>query len=180
MSEKIEFSYNGVRVRGDIYRQSERDISVEITDPYQKLTNGLHIPYFAFFGDQSRKTFADDNHREKTGRGLLKQLYDIGRSIEANDVELREEYEKYKQDRQRLRLLIVLNKLIQRRLRKQFKKGELSQKEYQSKLKESRDEVKHLRFRVSKLFEVYFDDFFDVTVGVGTRDDVVRKIQDLS
>ena len=81
MSRKQEVSIkvDGIEVVGEIFYRSEGDIGIRITNPYQGLTNGCHIPYFSRPFHSFQTEYGD-----KMAENLLKYLYELGKYMEEN------------------------------------------------------------------------------------------------
>ena len=69
----------GAKVEGTIIFRSESDIEVRITKPFQGLSWGLHIPYFA----RPVRSFTT-TCGESTAKRLLENLYELGGYIHEN------------------------------------------------------------------------------------------------
>ena len=67
------------KITGVITFRCESDISVRITSPYDGLTGGLHIPYFA----RAYSSFRG-KHGDETALDLLKKLETLGSYIKEN------------------------------------------------------------------------------------------------
>jgi hypothetical protein len=83
-------------VEGHITYLKANDISVEITNPYQEIRSGLHIPWFAMHLKEIH--FADSNrilteYGRKRAEILLAKLYVDCKYFEANKDRLKAVYE---------------------------------------------------------------------------------------
>ena len=81
MSENITIVVDGTNVKGEIVQRSGSDIEVRITSPYQGISRGMHIPYFARVNPARdyRGPYGDE-----TAVGLLKDLFLLGKFVEEN------------------------------------------------------------------------------------------------
>jgi hypothetical protein len=79
MNQEVKVVVNGKTISGQIIFRCESDISVRITRPYNGLTGGLHIPYFA----RDNSSFMG-KHGDETALDLLKELEILGTYIKEN------------------------------------------------------------------------------------------------
>ena len=71
MDIKIKITINGQEVEGQVTHRCASDITVKITKPYQNVSRGLHIPYFA-----RPCTSFDSDFGDKTAKGSKE--YNVG------------------------------------------------------------------------------------------------------
>ncbi len=89
----LKIIVEGVEVEGAILTLNDRNIDIEIVKPYQDLSGGRSIPYFAI---QHISKYTDDNGY--SAGYILKELYQLGKFIELNKVKLKQKYFQYKQE----------------------------------------------------------------------------------
>ena len=172
MHDKIQTMIDGQKVEGEITFRSESDISVKITKPYQDVSRGLHIPYFA----RSQKSF-DSDYGDKTAKDLLENIYYLCTFIFENMGSLLNEYLKYKE---RIKYLgakhvseyVFKSKRLQ--LRKLLRSGKIDNIDYQKRLARIRKEFKKFELKRSLTWSRFFEEYFPMIVPVTTRKDILR------
>ena len=87
MHTKIKVTIKGQEVAGEITHRSASDINVKITQPYQNVSRGLHIPYFA----RPYKSF-DSELGDEIAKDLLESIYHLCTFIFENLDSLTEQY----------------------------------------------------------------------------------------
>ncbi|MFB6355498.1 MAG: hypothetical protein ABEJ65_03165 [bacterium] len=174
MNERITIQHKGHEVRGTIVHRSIRGITVRINQPYAGLKNGLSIPYFAYFGDRDPSYLEEKGDR--TARRLLGELYDAGQSIEEHRSELKSAYQQYEKEREEYLAIIGINHFEKKTLRRKFKNDQLTQKQYQRKLKPLQEENKEAKLAIHKLYDKYFDEIIE---GNPYRKTVLNHIRNL-
>lgn len=137
----IKIEVDGRKVTGSIIFLSSSGFAIEIDNPYKNIrAASLHIPYFAM--PRKSRWYADSNGLTDRGRSiaedLLRDIYLIIRYVEKNlDIFIEahqifsELFDELYPDR------ISDDEYSERKapLKKKFKRGEFSQKEYMAELK---------------------------------------------
>jgi len=77
--EAISTEHKGVHIDGKIIFRTGSDIDIKILQPYQNLTTGSHIPYFArpygsFLGE----------YGDRSAKEMLTELYELGLYLDKN------------------------------------------------------------------------------------------------
>ena len=128
MKEPIEVSVDGQRVTG-ILDCGQWDLSVMITSPYEGFNSGLHIPFFArnhnpegYFGEKGMTAALE----------ILKTLHGWVRVFEEEKGRIKSSIENVVATMDK-ESCIAPSEVKERQiiLRRQFKGGELNQKQYQ-------------------------------------------------
>jgi hypothetical protein len=81
----VKIAVNKVEVKGKITYRSAILIDIEIIEPFQNISKGLHIPYFS----RAFHSFEDD-YGDQTAEKLLRELYDISKYLDKNMNSLKE------------------------------------------------------------------------------------------
>ena len=168
MGTEIELKVNGILVVGKICHRTSRDIVVEITEPFQGISKGLHIPYFG-----AKYRSYDGTHGSETAKNLLKQIYTIcceTRNSAPKLVELLELWDILKNEYQDR---TISNRELKRNMRKDFKGGIISQTQYQSSLRAMDRELTSCHIRLSGLFRERIQPFFTDVIPVCSRQMVI-------
>ncbi|MEJ2727374.1 MAG: hypothetical protein P8185_02495 [Deltaproteobacteria bacterium] len=132
MHTKIQITIDGQKVEGEITYRCASDISVKITKPYQDVSRGLHIPYFA----RPHASF-DSDLGDKTARDLLKSIYHLCKFTFENLGSLIAQYLEIKKRIKHLEAKHVSEWVFKSKrikLRKLLKSGEIDNIEYQKQL----------------------------------------------
>ena len=175
MHAKIQTTIDGQKVEGQITHRSASDISVKIIHPYQDVSSGLHIPYFA----KSHKRF-DSDFGDKTAKDLLKSIYHLCTFIFENMDSLIDEYLEFKKRIKFLEAKLVSEYVFKSKrlqLRKQLRSGEIDNLEYQKRLTPIRKEYEKFERKKNLIWNGFFEEYFPMIVPVTTRDDILRIIE---
>ena len=172
MHKKIKKVIDGQKVEGEITHRSANDINVKITKPYQDVSRGLHLPYFA----RSLISF-DSDLGDKIAKDLLENIYHLCTSIFENMDSLTDEYLKFKKrikflEAKRVSEFVFKSKRLQ--LRKLLRSGKIDNIEYQKRLTPIRKEFEKLELKKNLVWSRFFEEYFPMIVPVGTRRDVLR------
>lgn len=164
----LELDIDGIDVCGIITYRSASDIDIEITKPYQGISNGRHIPYFA----RQTNSFLTE-YGDKRAPDLLVETYDICSYIDDNFILLRRSILTL------CKITAVRNGFIldndfndkEKRLKMEFKGRRIDQKEYQKELKELREGIQ------KDIWDDFFDRNFPMTVPYfDTRTEVIEYL----
>jgi hypothetical protein len=172
MHTKIQTTIDGQIVEGEITHRSARDISVKITHPYQDVSRGLHIPYFA----RPYKSF-DAEPGDEVAKDLLENIYHLCTFIFENMGSLLDEYRKFKKrvkflEAKRVSEYVFKSKRLQ--LRKKLRRSEIDNLEYQKRLASIRKEYKKFERKKNLIWNGFFEEHFPMIVPVTTRKDILR------
>jgi len=74
--ETVKLVVDGIEVGGIVLQKSESDFEIAITKPYQNLTTGSHIPYFARDVLSFKGEYGDDSIK-----ATLRYLYELGKHL---------------------------------------------------------------------------------------------------
>jgi hypothetical protein len=176
MHTKIQITIDGQKVEGEITYRCASDICVKITKPYQDVSRGLHIPYFA----RPHASF-DADYGDKTATDLLESIYHLCKFTFENLDSLTDQYLKIKK---RIKHLEARNisewvfKSKRIKLRKLLKSGEIDNIEYQKQLTGIRKAYEEFESKKDTIWHGFFHEYFPMTVPVGTRDDILRIFED--
>jgi hypothetical protein len=175
MNTKVELTINGQEVEGEITHRSATDIDVEITQPYQGISTGLHIPYaarpFKSFETELGDTIAKD---------LLKEIYSICTFISTNLDSLTEEYLQVKKRIKYLEAKSVSEWVFKSKrfqLRKLLRSGQIDNIEYQKRLTPLTKEYRKLRLKIYPIWSRFIEENFPMVVTAGIRNDVLRFLE---
>ncbi len=175
MHAKIQTTIDGQKVEGQITHRSASDISVKIIHPYQDVSRGLHIPYFA----KSHKRF-DSDFGDKTAKDLLKSIYHLCTFIFENMDSLIDEYLEFKKRIKFLEAKLVSEYVFKSKrlqLRKQLRSGEIDNLEYQKRLTPIRKEYEKFERKKNLIWNGFFEEYFPMIVPVDTKNDVLRILE---
>ena len=82
--QEFAIKVDGTKILGEVTYRSEADIVIRITEPFQGLTHGSHIPYFS----RPVNSFLTE-YGDKMAENLLKYLYELGFYIRENGAFIR-------------------------------------------------------------------------------------------
>jgi hypothetical protein len=172
MNTKIRLTINGQKVEGEITHRSASDINVKITQPYQDVSRGLHIPYFA----RSHKRF-DSDLGDKIAKDLLKSIYHLCAFIFENMDSLSGQYLKNKKrikflEAKHISEYVFKGKRLQ--LRKLLRIGRIDNLEYQKRLTPIRKEYEKFELKRSLIWSNFFEEYFPMIAPVDTIKDILR------
>jgi hypothetical protein len=172
MHAKIQTTIDGQKVEGEITYRSASDINVKITNPYQDVSRGLHIPYFA----RPYKSF-DTELGDKIAKDMLKEIYHLCTFIFEKMDSLLDEYLKFKKrikflEAKRVSEYVFKSKRLQ--LRKKLRSSEIDNLEYQKRLAPIRKEYKKFERKKNLIWNGFFEEYFPMIVPVTTRKDILR------
>jgi hypothetical protein len=176
MDTKIKVTINGQKVEGEITHRSASDILVKITQPYQNVSRGLHIPYFA----GSHKRF-DSDLGDKIAKDLLESIYHLCHFIFENMGPLTAKYLKFKKrikflEARRVSEFVFKSKRLQ--LRKMLRSGKIDNIEYQKRLAPIRKEYKKFELKKALAWSRFFEEYFPMIVPARTKKDILKIIED--
>jgi hypothetical protein len=173
MDREIQIFVKGVRVMGSIRHLSSRDICVEILEPYQGVSTGRHIPYFA----APHVSFTGE-YGMKRAKQLLKQIYKICVEAELHAPKLAKVVEQWDLLKAKTREVSEQNRLQKIELRKQFRAGKIAQTHYQNALRSMEIELTDYHIKTSALFREKVQPFFTEIISIGTDEMVMKLIKD--
>ena len=178
MSESISMVVDGMNVEGEIVHRSGSDLEVRITSPYQGISRGMHIPYFAR-ADPARDYRGP--HGDGTALGLLKSLFLLGKFLEEDMCILKTRLVEMDAaiaslDQERFSRESVFRE-VRRDLRARLLSGSLDNKVYQQLLVQAKKKVETHRDEIWRLGGDFFEWNFPMIVPVGTRDDVLAILR---
>lgn len=150
---------------------NSRDLSVEIRKPYQNLSLGLHIPYFAmgvssYFGPYGYERSKD----------LLEQLYRIAEYVERKQDILRVQLAQSRSEiatATKGRLTMTSFRKARLKLRKQLKEGVIDNIEFQRRIGRMRREAEGWQTRAWELEEQFWDGHFQTVINMSIRDSII-------
>ena len=175
MNTRIKIIIDRQEVEGEITHRSASSIDVKITKPYRDFSRGLHIPYFARPGNSFAAEFGD-----KTAKDLLKSIYHLCKYISDNLDSISAQYLQIKKTVKLLEAENISEKVFKTKrleLRKLLKSKQIDNVEYQKSLIAIKKEYQKLETRKSRIWSEFFEDYFPMVVPVGTRDDVLRVLE---
>jgi len=170
---KLKIYIDGIYVEGTILR-STGEISVQITQPYQHISDGSHIPCFA------RGHISFDGERgDKVAKSLLKGLYSIGCYLDSEMSSIRRELDETKDHISQLPLKFNNEQFTEekRKLKKSFKLGEFDSKAYQQQLKLLKKRLEEYNQTVSEMMDSFFKKSFPMCIPYGTTEQVLDIIE---
>jgi hypothetical protein len=176
MHTKIQITVDGQKVEGEITYRCASDITVKITKPYQDVSRGLHIPYFA----SSHSRF-DSDFGDKAAKGLLENIYHLCTFTFGNLDSITGQYLKIQK---RIKYLEARNisewvfKSKRLKLRKMLRSGEIDNIEYQKQLTGIRKAYEEFELKKNQIWHGFFDEYFPMIVPITTRDDILRIIEE--
>ena len=174
METKISISVNGISVVGEICHRSSRDIVVEIIEPYQGMSKGLHIPCFG-----AKYSNYDGDHGIKTAQHLLKQMYTICFEAEKNAHQLIGYVNQWLTLKNEYQVKEISNKESKRVLRKEFKSGIITQTQYQNTLRAIDKEETNYYICLGELFHEKIQPYFSEIIPICSRESTVNFIKNL-
>ena len=175
MHTKIQIKIDGQKVEGEITYRCASEITVKITKPYQDVSRGLHIPYFA----RLHATF-DSDFGDKTAKNLLGSIYRICTFTFENFDSLSAQYLQIKK---RIKHLEARNisewvfKSKRLKLRKLLRSGKIDNIEYQQQLTGIRKAYEEFELKKNQIWYGFFEEYFPMIVPVNTKDDILRIIE---
>ncbi len=95
MDEAVQIVVGGEAVEGKVVFLTFNDIRVEITQPFEGVSQPCHIPYFALPLMQYERDGVLTSRGRETSRRLLREIYDACVFCEANEEELLLECQKF-------------------------------------------------------------------------------------
>ena len=81
---KIKIKVNDRIISGRVSHLSKKDLSVEITSPYQRITTSIHIPYFAIKEQVFVKDGKPTEYACKEAQKLLREIYETCVIVDSN------------------------------------------------------------------------------------------------
>jgi hypothetical protein len=150
---------------------SSHDLNVEIRKPYQNLSLGLHIPYFAmrvnsFFGP----------YGYKRSEHLLEQLYQIAEYVNRKQDMLQAQLAQLRlkiASATKGRLTIEDFRKQRLELRKQLREGAIDNVEYQRGIGSMRKEVESWETHIWKLEEQFWEGYFQTVISMSCRESII-------
>ncbi len=175
MDNKIKITINGQEVEGEITYRCASDITVKITKPYQDVSRGLHIPYFA----RPYASF-DSDFGNKTAKDLLECIYHLCIFIFENLDALTEEYLQIKKQIRYLEAKSISELTFKSKrlhFRKLLRSGNIDNKEYQKQLTPIRKEYEKFELKKSLIWRRFFEEQFPMVVPIGTKNEVLKILE---
>jgi hypothetical protein len=175
MDKKITAIINGQEVEGEITHRSATDIDVKITQPYQDVSTGLHIPYAA----RPYKSF-ETELGDKIAKDLLKEIYSICTFVSTNPDLLTGPYLQVKERIKYLEAESVSEQVFKSKrlqLRKLLRSGQIDSIEYQKRLTPFSKEYKKLRLKIYPLWSRFIEERFPMVVTEDIRNGVLRILE---
>jgi hypothetical protein len=175
MHTRIQIMIDGQKVEGEITHRSASDIHVKITRPYQNVSRGLHIAYFA----GSHKRF-DSDLGDKIARDLLESIYHLCHFVFENMGSLTDEYLKFKKrikflEARRVSEFVFKSKRLQ--LRKMLRSGKIDNIEYQRRLTPIKKEYERFELKKALAWSRFFEEYFPMIVPARTKKDILKIIE---
>lgn len=171
-AQEISTTVDGVQVRGVITHRSGSDIDVRITSPYQNISRGLHIPYFA------RKVHSFIGSRgDEAAVHLLRGIYEIAGFIAVNHPGLSDEFARLNADIDQMKSEIDELNDRKANLRAALKHGELDARIYETELSRIRRLFRECKNMISRRIGDFFESHFPMPVPEGTREDVIAIME---
>ncbi len=171
---KIKILIDEVVVEGQITYRTAGGISVKITNPFENLSTGLHIPAPA------RAVMSYEGERgDATAESLLKELYEIGRYIDTNLVKLRENLDLAKNSVRNIPDKFDKEDFYTKRreLRQLLKQKKLDNVTHQNELALLRKKHDEYDSKVRVIMDEFFKYNFPIGKPYGTREEVLDIIE---
>ena len=175
MQTKIALTINGQEVEGEITHRSASDINVKITNPYQDVSKGLHIPIFA----RPYRSF-DTELGDEIAKELLESIYRLCTFIFENFDTLTKEYLQIKKRIKHLEIKSVSEwtfKSKRLQLRKLLRSDKINNIEYQKRLTSIRKEYEIFELKKSIIWSGFFAEQFPMVVPEDTKNEVLRLLE---
>jgi len=175
MQTKIRTIVDGQEVEGEISHRSATDIDVKITQPYQDVSTGLHIPYAA----RPYKNF-ETELGDKIAKYLLKEIYSVCSFIFTNRDSLTEPYLQVKERIKYLEAESVSEQVFKSKrlqLRKLLKSGQIDSIEYQKRLTPFSKGYKKFKQKIYPLWSRFIEEHFPMVVTADIRPGVLRILE---
>lgn len=173
----IKTEIDGVEVEAKVCHRSSRDFQIEITKPYQSIQGGLHIPHFS----GGRFSF-DGEYGDQRILHELNRLYGLGSYLADNMDVLREKVRDLDKEIARVSAGKITKdefKEIRRKLRRQLKRGEITNRYHQKVLRWWKNELNSLDMHIFlNLEDPFFENNFPMVVPCGTRKQVLKILRD--
>lgn len=170
----IEIKIEDTTVKGIITHRSSCGFLVKIIEPYQNISCGSHIPYFA----REHITF-DGEYGDERIIETLGFLYSIGKYLDKEMDNLKTKFVQMNDKIQELTAIMITDekfKIKREELRKRLKAKEMNNIEYQKKLTPIRKDRETLELKIWELQDKYFEDNYPMTIPVGTREELLDII----
>lgn len=166
---KIRAIVGDTVVEGEITHRSESDISVAIVKPYQNLSTGSHIAYFA----RHAISFAGEYGDEQAVR-MLTDLFNAGRHIESQMARLKVNLAKTREQINQLHREYGSDGFDQakKELRRSLRAGTISNVTYQRRLVALRKKANELDYKVRLATEDFFKSNFPKNCSHGRNEEI--------
>ena len=158
-------------ISGKITYYSPRDLHVEILSPYQNVSAGTHVPYFS-------SALIEENQVERMAKNFLISIYEKCEFARINKQMLQEKMVPIDAETNRLAELVKQLEEEKVNLKKTFKRGEITNIEYQRFLKPVKDQINKTGFEIHQCWREYVK-LFPMVIPVDTDMEIVRLIKGL-
>lgn len=172
---KIKILVDEVAVEGQIIHRSAADIIIKITNPFENLTTGRHIPNFGRPYSSFEGEYGDERAKD-----LLKDLYDIALYIDTNMARIRENLDHAKNSIRNIPDKFEREEFYAKRkeLRQLLRKKELDNVAYQKELTIWRKKNEEYELKVYRIMNAFFDDNFPMTIPYRMDAEVLDILED--
>lgn len=174
MNDIVKMSIDGVEVEGLISFRTDYCFNVQITKPFQNISGGCDISYFA----RGHRTYKGEYGKQRILEEL-KELYILGKFLFKNKKKLQEKTGQLNINISQLSAGMIDDKqykIHRIALRKRLRSGEIYNKKYQKLLIPIRKESEQLEQNIWQLTDTFFEENFPMIVPIGMRDEVLAII----
>lgn len=174
MDNLVEIFIGEVPVIGVITHRTNRDVAVEIIEPYLGISNCMHTPCFT----TPVKDYTCVDGIE-TAKYLLNQIYTIQRESEKQSPQLTSIIKKWEEFNSEIHRITQEKKEQKRTLRRKFKLGEINQTHYQNTLNDMNKILVDCNVKLTVFFDDNIQPYFSSTIPFSLRDEVINFIKHL-
>lgn len=173
MDNRISIISNKIVVIGEIIHQSNRDIVVEIVEPYSGITNFRHISCIA----KPSKNYSGD-YGIVTAKYLLNQMYKLCKEAEEHASQLKVVLKKWEELNSQINKVTLVNREHRKIVRKKFKCGVINQSQYQQALKELNNISINYNSILTEFFDTNIQPYFSSIIPFSLKKPMIDFIED--
>ena len=176
MSENKSATIDGIEVEYKVLHRVSNDFEIEITKPFQNISGGLHIPYFA----RAHHSF-DGKSGDEQILYVLNNVYGLSSYIAENRIRLKKQVRLLDRRLEKLSAHSISGDefmAIRRKSRRLLRKGEISDKYHQMILRWWKKQMDWLWLETELHYiDPFFKNNFPMTVPHDTRKQVLKVLR---
>jgi len=171
----VKMLIDNTEIEGIVSHCCSCDFTIKIIKPFQNISSGSHIPYFA----RGHMTF-ESEYGDKSILQTLQYLYILGKYLDKEMNNLKEKLNYFNDIIAKFSSEMINKdeyKIKRIELRKRLRDGKIKNTEYQKLLTPFRKESEQLELKIWEQMDSFFEENFSMVVPIDTREEVMDIIK---